>query len=358
MRKYIFMVSLLLITIFVSQQAFAVSEATVLFLMISPGARQASMGEAFSALASDASAVFWNPAGLAYSPQWELNMDRKRQVTFMHVNWLPGLTDDLFYEFLAFITSIEGVGTIGFNVVYLNLGKQMRTSVTGQELGEFNSSEYALTASYGTTVTDNLAMGVSLRFIYSNLSPVGAGTERGSGQASGFSFDVGLLYKFPFLNEKLSWGMNVSNMGPKIAYIDEAQADPLPTNLKTGFAYKIIDQQYNKLTIVADINKLLVTPRSSGKADPFYKALITSWYDDPLQMELDKITRGIGMEYWYSNLFALRTGYYHDKEGKVNFFSFGAGLKYDAYGFDFGYVAAKKGHPLADTMRFSLTAGF
>lgn len=350
MKKYVVIASVLLITVFVAQLAFAVSEATVLFLMISPGARQASMGEAFVAVANDVSAVFWNPAGLAYQ--------QGREATFMHANWLPGLVDDLFYEFLAFKTSIEGVGTLGFNVVYLNLGKQMRTSVTGEELGEFNSSEYALTASYGTTVTDNLAMGVSLRFIYSNLSPVGAGAERGTGQASGFSFDVGLLYTFPFLNHKLNWGLNVSNMGPKIAYIDEAQADPLPTNLKTGFAYKLVDQKYNKLTITADINKLLVAPHKDGQADPFYKALATSWYDDPWQMELDKITRGLGIEYWYSDLFALRTGYYHDKEGKVNFFSFGAGIKYASYGFDFGYVAAEKGHPLADTMRFSLTAGF
>ncbi len=350
MKKYFAIASLLLIMLFVSQQALAVSEAALLFLLISPGARPAGMGEAFVAVANDASAVFWNPAGLAYQTG--------REITFMHANWLPGLTDDLFYEFLAYKMSIEGVGTIGFNVVYLNLGKQMRTSSTGQELGEFNSSEYAISASYGATVTDNLAMGLSLRFIYSSLSPYGAGTERGSGTASGFAFDVGLLYNFPFLNNRLSWGMNLSNMGPKIAYIDEDQADPLPTNLKTGFAFKLVDQKYNKITLTADINKLLVTPRKGSKADPFLKAIVTSWYDDPFQTELDKITRSVGIEYWYSDLFALRTGYYHDKEGKVHYFSFGAGIKYASYGFDFGYVAAEKGHPLADTMRFSLTAGF
>ena len=119
MKKYIVIVSLLLTLVFVAQQAFAVSEATVLFLMITPGARQAAMGEAFVAVANDASAVFWNPAGLAYQ--------QGKEATFMHVNWLPGLTDDLFYEFLSFRTSIEGVGTIGVNVVYLNLGEQQRT---------------------------------------------------------------------------------------------------------------------------------------------------------------------------------------------------------------------------------------
>jgi len=351
MKRYVILLSLILLLILTAQQAYAVSEAALLFLLISPGARAAGMGEAFSAVANDASAVFWNPAGLAHQ--------YGKQITFMHANWLPGLTSDLFYEFLAFRMSIEGVGTIGFNVVYLDLGEQNRTGEQGEDLGKFSSNEFAISASYGTTVTDNLAMGVTLRFIKSNLSPVGAGSELGSGQATAFAFDVGLLYTFPFFNRRLNWGMNVSNMGPKISYIDAAQADPLPTNLKTGLAYKLIDQKYNKLTITADINKLLVTPRGEKPADPFYKAIITSWYDDkPFQRELDKITRSIGMEYWYSDLIALRAGYYQDIEGNVNYTSFGAGLKYSLYGFDFGYVAATEGHPLANTMRFSLTVSF
>lgn len=350
MKRYVVILVLIVMFGMIAQQSFAVSEAALLFLLISPGARSAGMGESFVGVADDASAVFWNPAGLAYQ--------NGRQITFMHANWLPGLTSDIFYEFLAYRMSIEGVGTIGFNVVYLDLGEQTRTDESGNELEKFSSNEYAISASYGSTVTDNLAMGVTLRFIRSNLSKFGAGREIGSGQASVFAFDIGTLYTFPFLNQKLTWGLNISNMGPKIAYIDEAQADPLPTNLKTGFAYKLINQKYNKLTIAADINKLLVTPHGDKPADPFYEALITSWYDEPFQREMDKITRSIGMEYWYSDLIALRAGYYFDKEGKVKYSSFGAGLKYSLYGFDFGYVAASEGHPLANTMRFSLTVGF
>lgn len=350
MKKYIVIISLLMALVSVTQQALAVSEAALLFLLISPGARSAGMGEAFVSMADDASAVFWNPAGLAYQ--------YNKQITFMHANWLPGLTDDLFYEFLAYRMSIEGVGTVGLNVVYLDLGEQQRTDEQGNLLEKFSSNEFAISASYGTTVTDNFAMGVTLRFIRSNLSKFGAGAEIGSGQASVFSFDVGMLYTFPFFNRKLNWGLNLSNMGPKIAYIDAAQADPLPTNLKTGFAYKLINQRYNKLTIAADVNKLLVTPHGEKPADPFYEALITSWYDESPQRELDKIIRCVGMEYWYSDLIALRAGYYFDKEGKVKYSSFGAGLKYSLYGFDFGYIAAPEGHPLANTMRFSLTVNF
>lgn len=350
MKKYVVMASIVLVMLIAAQQVCAVSEAALLFLLISPGARSAGMGEAFVAVANDASAVFWNPAGLAYQ--------NGKQITFMHANWLPGLTSDIFYEFLAYRMSIEGVGTIGFNVVYLDLGEQTRTDEQGNELEKFSSNEFAVSASYGATVTDDLAMGVTLRYIRSNLSKFGAGSEIGSGQASVFAFDVGLLYTFPFHSRKLLWGLNISNMGPKIAYIDEAQADPLPTNFKTGIAYKLVDQKYNKLTLAADINKLLVTPHGDKPADPFYQALITSWYDESLQRELDKITRSIGMEYWYSDLIALRAGYYFDKDGKVKYTSFGAGLKYSLYGFDFGYIAAPEGHPLANTMRFSLTVGF
>jgi opacity protein-like surface antigen len=350
MKRYVVILVLIVMFGMIAQQAFAVSEAALLFLLISPGARSAGMGESFVGVANDASAVFWNPAGLAYQ--------NGRQITFMHANWLPGLTSDIFYEFLAYRMSIEGVGTIGFNVIYLDLGEQTRTDESGNELEKFSSNEYAISASYGATVTDNLAMGVTLRFIRSNLSKFGAGREIGSGQASVFAFDLGMLYTFPFFNQKLNWGMNISNMGPKIAYIDEAQADPLPTNLKTGLAFKLIDQKFNKLTIAADINKLLVTPHGDKPADPFYEALITSWYDESFQREMDKITRSIGVEYWYSDLIALRAGYYFDKEGKVKYSSFGAGLKYSLYGFDFGYVAASEGHPLANTMRFSLTVGF
>ncbi|MDW7681879.1 MAG: type IX secretion system outer membrane channel protein PorV [bacterium] len=351
MKKIIILVSLLLILLMGAQQAFAVSEAAVLFLMISPGSKAAGMGNSFVAIADDPYASYYNPAGLAYQ--------YGRHVTIMHVNWLPSLVSDIFYDYLAFCMSIEGLGTIGFNVAYINMGENQGMDEFGNPTEKFYSNEYAIAATYGTTISENMAVGVGLRFIQSNLAPFGAGQEKGTGQGSAFSFDVGLLYTFPFWNNKLRWGMNISNMGPKIAYIDEAQADPLPTNLKMGFAYKLIDQKFNKLTIATEINKLLVTPRKDETpADPFWKALVTSWYDEPLQRELDKITKSIGIEYVYGNLIALRTGYYHDKEGKVEYLTFGAGIKYSLYSFDFSYVSAEEGHPLANTMRYTLQIGF
>ena len=234
MKKALIFLMVLSLLIGAVQQGYAVSEAAVLFLMISPGARASGMGEAFVATADDATAVFWNPAGLAYL--------YGKEITIMHANWLPQFAGDMYYDFLAYRQDIEGVGTIGANVTFLNMGKQTITGESGPDpLGEFSSYDIAFSGSYGTTITENFAMGVSLRYIRSNLAPQGQGAEIGEGKANAFAFDVGLLYKFPFLNNRLSWGMNLSNMGPKIAYIDVAQADPLPTNLKTGLAFKLVD---------------------------------------------------------------------------------------------------------------------
>jgi len=114
MKKLILTLVLVFAVAFSATNAFAVSEAAVLFLMISPGARAAGMGEAFVGLADDASAVYYNPAGLAYQ--------QGRELTLMHSNWLPQFGSDLFYDFAAYRQSVEGLGTFGLNVTYLNLG--------------------------------------------------------------------------------------------------------------------------------------------------------------------------------------------------------------------------------------------
>jgi len=365
MKKLFVTLICIFMLLFSFSQVYAVSEAAVLFLMISPGARASGMGEAFVALADDATAVFWNPAGLAFQ--------EGRELTLMHANWLPQFGSDLFYEFGAYRQSFEGIGTVGLNITYLNLGKQIITGEDSPEpLGEFSSYEFAVSGTYGTKLAENWAVGLGLRYIRSALSSVGAGAEKGDGKANAFSFDVSTLYKVPFMT-RLSFGMNLSNMGPKITYIDAAQADPLPTNLKIGLAYRIVDDQYNKLTVTGDMNHLLVKRNSDGTSDPWYKAIVTSpWTiveketqnlgsEDEKVVGQSTIFNGIlstGIEYWYSNLIALRAGYYYDEPGKVKFVSFGAGIQYNLYRFDFGYVSAAEGHPLANTMRFSLTMGF
>jgi len=327
-------------------QAASVSQATLLFLKIAPGARPAGMGETFVAIADEASATWWNPAGLGFQHGSEF--------TGMYVKWLPQFNlSDLYYTFLAVKHEVPEWGTFGGNLIFLNLGETQRTDEQARVLGTFSSYEAALTGTYGAEINRHLAMGVSLKLAYSNLSPQGAGQEQGSGTATAVAADMGLLYKAPFLRG-LSLGANLSNMGPKVAYIDRAQADPLPTNLKAGFAYRIVDQEYNKLIIASDLNKELVKRYPSGRSDEFYEALFSSWGDEAL---VKTFIWNVGAEYWYSTLVGLRGGYYNDDLGKVFPYTFGISLQYSSYRFDFSYMTAGTNHPLTDTMRYSLSIG-
>ncbi len=357
MKKWIILTVLAAMSFTMVSNVFAVSEAAVLFLLISPGARAAGMGESFVAVADDASAVFWNPAGLAFQSG--------REITFTHSKWLPQLVSDMAYEFLAYKQYLESIGgTIGANITFLNLGEQVWTDENATELGTFNSWDLAVSMSYATKLTPNLGLGVTARYIRSNLVPkhIQVGQEQGTGVGTSFGVDLGVLYRFGFL-KGLAFGANLSNMGPKITYVDAAQADPIPTNLKLGLAYDVINSEFNKLTLSMDTNKLLVVRKTDTltdvtTTDPFYKAIFSSWTDGSVTEQTDRLISAIGAEYVYNNMIFLRGGYYYDPEGKVKYPSFGAGLKYASFRFDFAYVAAEKGHPLSDTMRFSLTAAF
>jgi len=167
--------------------------------------------------------------------------------------------------------------------------------------------------------------------------------------------------------------MNLSNMGPKVAYIDDAQADPLPTNVRLGFGFKLMNDEYNQMTLSLDFSRLLVRRRAeikdsvngqeviirSASVDPFYKAIFSVWGDGS---GLRKVNTSVGVEYWYGapRLIALRVGHFFEDPsfGNRNFWTFGAGIRYDIYGFDFSYISAAENHPLSDTIRFSLMIGW
>ncbi len=342
---------------------FAQGEATVLFLMINPGARQGGMGETGVALADDANAIYWNPAGLAFQYE-EPEVDRKGEATLMHVNWLPQFNlGDMYYDYAAGRYHIEGIGMVGFGIQYINYGESILTGEEGpEELGRFNSSEAAVSGSYALKVNDNLGLGVNLKYIYSRLSPidVSVGAEKGKGIASSFAVDFGLLYK-PGFAEKLRLGANISNIGPKISYVDFAQADPLPTNLRLGFAYHLVKSEFNTLTLAYDTNRLLVN-RDSTEVDGVFEAMFYStWTGNSFSDQLKKFTHSLGLEYWYTNLIALRAGYFYEDPdaGGRKFWTFGGGLRYSIFGFDFSYIyASVEDHPLSDTMRFSLGIKF
>ena len=331
--------------------SFAQSEAAVLYLMIKPGARAAGAGEAFVATADDATATYYNPAGLAFQSGQEISL--------MHTNWLPAFASDLYYEFFGYSQYVEGWGNLGAHLVFMSYGEQVKMSQTGVYEGTFQAYDMALGLSYGALLSDKTSAGVTMKIIYSHLSDAGAGAERGSGSGTSYAIDLGYLHK-GFLMKKLTLGVALQNMGPSIAYIDADQADPLPQNFKIGFAYELFRTQFNSFKISADFSKMLVK-KEGDDADPFYKALFTSWFDKPIKTELDQVIENVGFEYWYMSWVSLRAGFFRDTYFNTGsgspIMTFGAGLKYSMFQFDAAFVPAPDS-PLSDNTRFSLSIAF
>ncbi len=349
---------LLLVTLALPGTVHAQGETAVPFLLISPAPRASALGESGAGIADDASAMFYNPAGLGFQ--------KGNEVSLSHSSWLPQLQlSDLFYENLFFKKDVSAIGgTIGASIIYMNYGTFNRTLETGPEVvGTFRSFEMAAAVGYSTLVSEDFSVGTNLRFIYSKLADQGTGQEQGRGIASTVSVDLGLLYKPKVLDVPLvgdignafSVGVNLSNLGPAMTYIDKDQADPLPTNLRLGLGYKIFDSEHNSLTASMDFSRILVRryPVSENKKpDPFYKAIFTAWGDGGLK----RVVVGLGAEYWYDKTVALRAGYFNEDidYGNRKFLTFGGGIRYDIYGFDFSYISASDQSPLANTLRFSV----
>jgi hypothetical protein len=320
------------------------SQAAVLMLLIKPGARVGAMGESFVTISDGATASYYNPAGLAGQ--------RQREFTFMHTKWLPGLAldDNLYYGFLGYSQYLEGWGNIGVNLAYFYMGKQIRTGETGEEEGTFTSYDAVLSVSYGANVSPRIALGVTAKFVQSHLADTGAGIERGSGTGHSIAFDFGILYRSAIPGLKL--GAALHNLGPNITYIDAAQADPLPLNIVVGASYKLLETEFNDLLLVLDFYKPLVKRKGS-----FLQSTFSAWADEETKQELEQIDIHTGLEYTYSSFLALRAGYSYDKDGDLKTPTFGFGIKYSQFRFDFAYLTAQD-TPLQNNTRFSLTLDF
>lgn len=323
------------------------SRAAVLFLLIEPGARAIAMGESYVAIADDATASYFNPAALAGQT--------KKKINFTHSKWLPGLADDLSYEFLGYAQPVEGWGNIGLNMALLNLGTQTRTDERGNVQGEFRSYDVAISAAYGAEIAENMSAGIGLKFIRSNLADRGAGIERGSGVGSSFAADLGLLWR---LTPHLSFGAALRNLGPKIAYIDASQADPLPQHIVLGMAYQLLDTQYHDLLLSMDVYKPLIADGS------FLSNLIKAWADESMSNEFEEMDLHVGGEYRYGlsarkeeAFFALRGGYSMDRDGDLKTPTFGVGVKYNRFQVDVAYITGED-TPMQDNTRFSLNLIF
>jgi len=361
-----------------------VGEASALFLRVAPDSRAAAMGNAGVAVADNANAVFWNPAGLAFQ--------ENTQIGITHSNWLPEFNAGLFYEYLVGTYHVDGIGTFGANVRFLDLGTTDRTDAQGNPLGESNPFELAIGTSYGRRF-GNFAVGTSVRFIRSKLTDADEAGGISGGSASTVAFDFAGMYRsstFSFLgwDASVSAGLNISNLGFPLNFDDtEVQLqdggtldpqDPLPATFRIGPALTIDLDETNSVTVATDLTKSLVSTDRFRTEDGTivadgnsgFGALFDSWgtaSGETLEGEpkslglLEQFSIGSGVEYWYRDLFALRTGYFHEDpdNGDRQFLTFGAGLRYDIVGIDISYLFSEnEDSPLSNTLRFSLLLDF
>ncbi|SMO94921.1 type IX secretion system outer membrane channel protein PorV [Gracilimonas mengyeensis] len=361
-----------------------VAITAVPFLQIEPDSRGAGMGNTGVAIADNASALYWNPAGLAFQKGGN-------QASITHSNWLANFNvDDLFYDYLVGRYYVEGIGTFGAHITFLNLGEQAETREDSPEIiSRFQSYEVAVGGSYGYEVSDNFAVGTSLRLIYSSLASGTTISAQKVNPGSSVAVDLSFLYRTdPFdlggRNARFSFGTNLANLGPGIQYTDNAQKDPLPTTLRFGWAFDIDldDEGINRLTIANDISKVMArttpkyTENPDGSTDTTrvaagpIEALFKSWDSFTRNTGggnmvevgvLQQFMIGAGLEYWYNDQFALRSGYYYEdpNNGDREYITFGAGIRYNFIGVDFSYIRTlESDHPLANTLRFSLLIDF
>ena len=371
---------------FDSNDGVLVLTTAVPFLQIEPDSRASGMGMTGVAIADNAYAPFWNPAGLAGQEGTE--------VSFTHAPWLPALGANLSYEHLSAKHGMGDAGTVGGHFTYFDLGTQTATREDGSTISDFSSYELSLGVSYGYPVTDKFAVGTGARLIYSNLTSGLDLTDLDVSAGVSFGVDLGAKYELPDLGLGQSSvptiAFNLANMGPGISYTENNEfPDAIPTTLRLGTALDTQLDDFNRVQLAFDVNKIIVRPRRNEDGDleydPFYKALFSSWETrtiktqesnkscDQLQEDADRgeenvplceevsglrsVTLGLGAEYWYNDLFALRTGYFYEDpaNGNRQFLTFGTGIRYSLVGVDISYIyALQENSPLADQLRFSL----
>lgn len=361
-----------------------VISTAVPFLTIAPDARGGGMGDVGVATSSDAYAMYWNPAKYAFS-------DKSFGFGIGYVPWLRGLVNDIGLASLTGFGKIGDKQAVAASLRFFSMGSVMFTNDVGQELGEVKPNEWAIDATYARKFSQEFSGAVAARFIYSNLVPVNY-TAYDVRPGTSFAADVAIYYHHEMDINGLSGasidaGLDISNIGAKMSYSSTSVIkDFIPTTLRIGPSFTMDIDDYNRLSFAVDFTKLLVpTPPvyamdSSGNPivgpdgkkeiekgyDPdvsIVKGMIQSFYDAPygFKEELQEINVAIAAEYWYNKLFAIRAGYFYESKYKGNrqFFTLGAGLRYNVFGLDFSYLLpVHNNNPLQNTLQFTLLFNF
>lgn len=323
------------------------------FLAISPDARHAALGDGGVATSADANAAYWNAGKLVH-------IDNKYGGSLSYTPWLGKIINDMWIASLTGFYKLNKEEAIAVGFKYFDLGEINFRDITNTSLGDFNPKEAAFDATYSRLLSQNFSVGITGRFIHSNLTGAFTGSDAQAGNTA--AADIGVFYTKPFSkgtrNGTLSLGAQISNIGAKISYTDNANKDFLPTNLRLGTAYTMELDMYNTLTLLLDFNKLLVP--TIDKEQTLLSGLFGSFTDAPggMKEELREVMTSVGIEYWYNQTFAARLGYFNEAKDKGNrkYLTAGIGFKKNNFGIDAAYVVPtnQREHPLAETLRFSI----
>ena len=360
-----------------SKSQFRPIDHAVISQTIAPDARSAGMGDIGVATDPDVNSQYWNPAKYPFCIS-------KAGVSLNYTPWLRQLVNDIDLAYLSGYYRIGDYAAISGSLRYFSLG-EVYTDYENENAMTVKPYEMSLDVGASLMLSENFSIAAALRWLYSDLRY--DYTEDAS-PASAFAADLACYYQ-NYLNIgprecQLGLGMNISNVGSKITYFGDDRSQFLPANLRLGASLMIPVDEYNRFTIAADANKLLVPmapTEDMWKADDpdgtkygsleayaqekyndlsSISGIFKSFSDAPggFKEELEEIQWSVGAEYVYHDQFSLRAGYHHESENKGNrtYFTVGGGFRMNVFSLDVGYViATAKSNPLDQTLRFTLS---
>ena len=346
------------------------------FLQIAADARAAGMGDIGVATSPDTYSQQWNPAKYAFATD-------KQGFSVSYTPYLTDIVNDISLGQVTYYNRFNDRSAFAGSIRYFGLGEIELRENANDVPRLVSPNEFAIDGSYSLHLSDYFSMAVGGRFIHSNLKV--ASDNGDASPASTFAVDIAGYYQseeiaYSDFNGRWRGGFNIQNLGPKISYDnDEFNNNFLPANLKIGGGFDFILDEYNKIGVNLEFNKLLVpTPQyensdtaaeTAQKTEDYRKigwvsGIFKSFGDAPggFSEELKETTYALGAEYEYQDSFSLRTGYFNEsnEKGARKFFSLGAGFKYNVVKVDVSYLfsASKVKNPLENTLRFSLTFNF
>ncbi|MBU3853039.1 MAG: type IX secretion system outer membrane channel protein PorV [Candidatus Paraprevotella stercoravium] len=338
---------------------------------IAPDARGGGMGDIGAATEADVNSQFWNPAKYPY------NIARAG-VALNYTPWLRQLVNDINLAYMSGFYRIGDYQALSASLRYFSLGEVSTSSgQDGTSDMTINPYEMSVDVAYSRMLSENFSAAVGMRFIYSDIT-YNYTEETSPGMA--FAADIALYYNKYFLagNRECNfgWGLNISNIGSKISYGGDDNAEFIPTNLRMGINFLIPVNEYNKISLAADVNKLLVPTYpiqgDDETSEDYQQRVQKDYYDiSPIsgifksfsdapggfKEELQEIQWSVGAEYSYNDRFILRGGYHHESANKGNrkYFTAGAGFRMSVFSLDCAYViSTAQSNPLDQTLRFTL----